>query len=79
MHLTTLEEIKNYSLAFLDTKDTHQLNGNKELLNFLDAKLYGEHRIIYLRWLGGSKINKTDYIKLIDKIKLILKETSPHE
>ena len=79
MHLTTLEEIKNYSLAFLDTKDTYQLNSNKELLDILDAKLYGEHRIIYLRWLGGSKINKTDYIKLIDKIKFILKEISTDE
>jgi hypothetical protein len=73
MHLTTLDEIKNYSLAFLDHTDTAKFNTNKEILDILDEKLYGEHRVIYLKLLGGSKINKNDYTKLLDKIKHILK------
>jgi len=74
MYLTTLEELKNYSAVFLDTKDTDQSNSNREILNILDAKLHGEYRIIYLKWLNGNKINKIDATRLTEKIKHILKE-----
>lgn len=74
MYLTTLEELKNYSSVFLDTKDTDQSNSNREILSILDAKLYGEYRIIYLKWLNGNKINKIDVARLTEKIKHILKE-----
>lgn len=74
MYLTTLEELKNYSSVFLDTKNTDQSNSNREILSILDAKLHGEYRIIYLKWLNGNKINKIDVARLTEKIKHILKE-----
>lgn len=76
MYWSTIEEIKDYSNAFSDNGE-HSLNINdQEILNILDEQLNGEHRIIYLKLLGGSKVNKAEIDKLVVRIKQILGEKS---
>jgi DNA-directed RNA polymerase specialized sigma24 family protein len=69
MHLTTIDEIKNYGNIFSDTLLSHE---NQEIIAILDEKLSGDIRLIYLKLKGGDKINKQDQIKLYNKIKEIL-------
>lgn len=69
MHLTTIDEIKNYSQFFLDSELSIE---NKEIINILEEKLTGEIRSIYLRLKGGSKIPKSDRDKLLSKVQEIL-------
>jgi DNA-directed RNA polymerase specialized sigma24 family protein len=45
---------------------------NKEILDILDRELGGEEREIYLKFRGGSKVNKSDMLKLTNKIREIL-------
>jgi hypothetical protein len=45
---------------------------NKEILYILDRELGGEEREIYLKFRGGSKVNKSDMLKLTNKIREIL-------
>lgn len=71
MYWSTIEEIKDYSNAFSDDANILNIN-DKEILDILDEKLNGEHRIIYLKVRSGSKINKADMDKLIAQIKIIL-------
>ena len=78
MHLTTIDEIKNYASIFYDNnKDILEKISNIEIFELLDSKLIGEERIIYLKIKDGIKINKQDSTKLINKIKDILKESFP--
>jgi hypothetical protein len=70
MYLTAVED---FSLI----KKTHSPNfdtivANKEILDLLDSNLTGEEREIYLRFRGGSKINKGDMNKLLNKVRFIL-------
>lgn len=69
MHLTTIDELKDYSNIFLGYENNID---NKEIFKILDQNLIGEHRAIYLKILGGNKVNKIETDKLIDKIKEIL-------
>ena len=69
MHLTTIEEVKDYANAFFD-KNT--LIEHTEIIKILDEKLSGEYRSIYLKLKGGSKINKNDRDKLYSKVQEIL-------
>lgn len=69
MHLTTLEEVKDYGNIFLDSL---QHNDTKDIIDKLEKELIGEYRSIYLRLKGGSKVSKADQTKLLNKIKIIL-------
>lgn len=71
MYWSTIEEIKDYSNAFSDESKILDIN-DQEILNILDEQLNGEHRVIYLKLRGGSKVNKADMDKLVAKIKSIL-------
>lgn len=75
MYWSTIEEIKDYSNAFSDESNILDIN-DQEILNILDEKLNGEHRVIYLKLRGGSKVNKADMDKLVAKIKVLLGEKS---
>jgi hypothetical protein len=44
----------------------------KEIIDILDRELGGEEREIYLRFRGGAKVNKSDMLKLTNKIRSIL-------
>ena len=70
MHLTTLEETKDYSNIFLDHK-TNSLE-NIEILKILDENLNGEFRLIYLKLKNGSKVPKSDKDRLLSHIREIL-------
>jgi hypothetical protein len=71
MYLTGVED---FSLIH----QTHSSNNfgdsiaNKEILDILDSELGGEERELYLKFRGGSKINKSDMLKLTNKIRQIL-------
>lgn len=69
MHLTTIDEIKNYSNIFADNYENHD---NQEIIKILDEKLSGDIRIIYLKLKSGNKVNRADQTKLLNKIKEIL-------
>lgn len=69
MHLTTIDEIKDYGNVF---HDASSLIENQEIIKLLDEQLNGDIRIIYLKLKSGNKINKADQLKLINKIKEIL-------
>jgi hypothetical protein len=70
MHLTTLEETKDYSNIFLDHR-TNSLE-NIEILKILDENLNGEFRLIYLKLKNGSKVPKSDKDRLLSHIREIL-------
>lgn len=69
MHLTTVDEIKDYSNIFLDSSE--QLD-HSETLQTIENNLTGEYRSIYLRLKNGTKITKSDKDKLLAKIREIL-------
>lgn len=69
MHLTTIDEIKNYGNIFLDSSDQHE---NQEIFDLLDEHLNGDMRNLYLKVKNGGKINKSDQLKLVTRIKEIL-------
>ena len=69
MHLTTIDEIKDYGNIF---HDSASLIENQEIIKLLDQQLNGDIRIIYLKLKNGNKINKADQLKLVNKIKEIL-------
>ena len=73
MYWSTIEEIKDYSNVFGEAK-TGLESYDQEIINILNEKLNGEYRVIYLKLLGGSKVNKADMDKLLNKIKEILGE-----
>lgn len=71
MYLTGVED---YSLIDKpnDKESSNDYLANKEILDILDKELLGEEREIYLRYRGGSKVNKPELTKLLNKIKTIL-------
>jgi len=69
MHLTTIEQIKDYGNVFSDTIIN---NENKDLILLIEKFLIGEDRVTYLKIKGGSKVSKAALNKLIVKIKEIL-------
>lgn len=71
MYLTRVEDLSLLN----QTHSKSSLNdniANKEILDILDKNLSGEDREIYLRFRGGSKVNKADMNKLVAKIKELL-------
>jgi len=72
MYLNTIEELKDY----LSNKDKNQTDSaeEQELLDILDEKLYGETREIYLKIKMGTKVYKTEFNKLLNKIKELINE-----
>jgi DNA-directed RNA polymerase specialized sigma24 family protein len=72
MYLNTIEELKDY----LSNKDKNQTDSaeEQELLDILDEKLYGETREIYLKTKMGTKVYKTEFNKLLNKIKELINE-----
>jgi len=71
MYLTQVED-------FSIIRQTHSQDNfgdniaNKEIFDILEKELSGEDREIYLRVVGGSKVNKSDMLKLTNTIKDIL-------
>ena len=74
MHLTTIDEIKDYGNAFI-TEDGLLINNivNIEILQLVEKHLVGEDRSIYLKVKGGSKVSKSDMTKLVTKLQEIIK------
>lgn len=71
MYLTAVED---FSLIH-QTHSRESLGeniANKEILDILDRELSGEEREIYLKFRGGAKVNKSDMLKLTNKIREIL-------
>lgn len=74
MHLTTIDEVKNYGNAFTSDDDLLMNNiATSEIMTLLETHLNGEYRTLYLKVKAGNKINKGDMDKLIVKLKEILK------
>ena len=75
MHLTTIDEIKDYSNAFSsdDSLLTNTIASN-EIFNLIEQYLNGEYRTIYLKVRSGAKVNKNDMDKLTVKLQEILKD-----
>lgn len=73
MHLTTIDEIKDYSNAFSsdDSLLTNTIASN-EIFNLIETHLNGEHRTIYLKVRSGAKVNKSDMDKLTVKLQEIM-------
>lgn len=69
MHLTTVDEIKDYSNVFFDSVVSPD---QKETLEIIENNLSGEYRTIYLKLKHGSKVSKADTNKLLLKIREIL-------
>lgn len=73
MHLTTIDEIKNYGSVFSSNdEDFVNFISNKEIIDIIENNLIDEDRLIYLRLKSGIKINKADKEQLLSKIKEIL-------
>lgn len=69
MHLTTVDEIKDYGNIFCDSIISPD---QKETLQIIENNLTGEYRTIYLKLKHGSKVSKADKNKLLLKIQEIL-------
>jgi len=69
MHLTTIEEIKDYGSIFHSPQPSSQIIDNAELLDDIESKLNGELREIYLKLKNGCKVSKSDSDKLLFHIK----------
>lgn len=73
MHLTTIDEIKDYDNSFSSNEDLLIKDiETSEIINLLDTHLNGEHRILYLKVKSGDKLNKGDMLKLSIKLKEIM-------
>lgn len=75
MHLTTIDEIKDYSNVFSST-DSELFNkvSSNEIFNLVEDHLTGEDRTTYLKVKGGGKVSKADMDKLGIKLKQIIKD-----
>jgi len=80
MHLTTIDEVKNYGNAFSDNEDPlFQSISNNEIIDLLEQHLVDDYRIIYLKLKEGSKVSKADISKLTIKIQQIIKDKNNYE
>lgn len=74
MHLTTIDEIKDYGAAFTTKHQSLFENiSNGEILQLIESNLSGEERVTYLKIKDNIKVNKKDITKLVNKIKEIVK------
>lgn len=67
MHLTTIDEVKDYGNIFIDNSIE-----NSEIINIIEQNINGEERSIYLKLKNGNKINKADMQKLTIKLREIM-------
>lgn len=75
MHLTTIDEIKDYGNSFTSDEDSLVNNiSSKEILSIVEKYLNGEDRTIYLKVKSGSKVSKGDMKKLTIRLQEILKD-----
>lgn len=73
MHLTTIDEVKDYGNAFSSNESLLFNNiSTNEILDLVEKHLNGEYRTIYLRVKGGNKVSKSDMDKLTAKLKEII-------
>ena len=70
MHLTTIEDLKEYLCSANIYQNNEEVN---ELIKLLDEELFGEYRSIYLKVRYGSKVCKQQMNKLVGKIQEMLK------
>lgn len=70
MHLTTIDEIKDYANIF--SEDDNMVNN--ELIKIVEEHLVGDDRITYLKVRGGSKVSKADMLKLTQKLQQIIND-----
>lgn len=75
MHLTTIDEIKDYGNAFSsdDSLLTNSIASN-EIFKLVETHLTGEYRTIYLKVKNGSKVTKSDMDKLTSKLQEIMND-----
>lgn len=69
MHLTTIEEIKDYSGVFQSVINSTDSVDSNEILEKIESQLNGELREIYLKIKNGSKVTKSESDKLFSHIK----------
>lgn len=75
MHLTTIDEIKNYGSVFSSDDDGFfNFISNKEIIDIIENNLIEDNRMTYLRIKSGVKVSKAEKEKLIETIKQILKD-----
>jgi hypothetical protein len=73
MHLTTIEEVKDYGNAFSSNEDLLTNNiSNNEILQLLEKYLVGEDRATFIKIKAGAKVSKTDTDKLVKKLQQII-------
>lgn len=70
MHLTTIDEIKDYANIFNQEDNVV----NNELIKIVEEHLVGDDRITYLKVKSGSKVSKADMIKLTEKLQQIISD-----
>lgn len=70
MHLTTIDEIKDYANIFNTEDDVV----NNELIRIVEEHLVGDDRITYLKVKSGSKVSKADMVKLTEKLQQIIND-----
>jgi hypothetical protein len=75
MHLSTIDELKDYGSAFTTQEDSlfSQIS-NGEIVNKIEENLSGDNRVVYLKLKNGGKVSKSDSEKLMSEIKKILEE-----
>jgi hypothetical protein len=74
MHLTTINETKDYSYIFTNDSNLVDNIDNKEIISLIEKHLNGDDRTTYLKMKNGVKVNKADTNKLIITIQNILKK-----
>lgn len=70
MHLTTIDEIKNYANIFNQEDNVV----NNEIIKIVEEHLAGDDRITYLKLKAGSKVSKADINKLTIKLQQIMND-----
>lgn len=69
MHLTTIDEIKDYSNFFSDGSEDLS---NKEIIDLIEAHLNGEDRVTYLKVKNGTKVTKVEMTRLTTRLQEIV-------
>ena len=74
MHLTTIDEIKDYGNAFT-TDESLLFNSisTNEIFALVEQHLNGEDRTIYLKVKSGAKVSKSDMDRLSSRLQEIMK------
>jgi DNA-directed RNA polymerase specialized sigma24 family protein len=70
MHLTTIDEIKDYSNVF-NNDDTNNVENN-ELLQLVEQHLTGDDRVTYLKMKNNVKVSRSEVSKLSQTLKQII-------